>query len=136
MKALTRALAFATAGLAQAVSIAAPWNGQPLWWLQLLSMATLVWQLDSLRGDMRSGRNATLYGWLFATTWLCGTFWWLFISMHTYGGMPAPLAAIAVLALAAGLALYYAVACGVFLRFSPVSRAGAAVFFAALWLLA
>ena len=136
MKALTRALAFAAAGLAQAVSIAAPWNGQPLWWLQLLSMAMLVWQLDSLRGDMRPGRNATLYGWLFATTWLCGTFWWLFISMHTYGGMPAPLAAIAVLALAAGLALYYAVACGVFLRLSPASRAGAAVFFAALWLLA
>jgi apolipoprotein N-acyltransferase len=136
VKALTRALAFAAAGLAQAVSIAAPWNGQPLWWLQLLSTATLVWQLDSLRGDMRPGRNATLHGWLFATTWLCGTFWWLFISMHTYGGMPAPLAAVAVLALAAGLALYYAVACGVFLRFSPTSRAGAAVFFAALWLLA
>ena len=136
MKALVRALVFAAAGLAQAVSIAAPWNGQPLWWLQLLSTAALVWQLDALRADARPGRRATLYGWLFATTWLCGTFWWLFISMHTYGGMPAPLAAIAVLALAAGLALYYAVACGVFVRFAPTSPAGAAVFFAALWLLA
>jgi apolipoprotein N-acyltransferase len=26
-----------------------------------------------------------------------GTFWWLFISMHTYGGLAAPLAALAVL---------------------------------------
>ena len=52
--------------------------------------------------------RAALLGWLFATAWLCGTFWWLFISMHTYGGLAAPLAAIAVLALAAFLALYYA----------------------------
>jgi apolipoprotein N-acyltransferase len=37
-----------------------------------------------------------------------GTFWWLFISMHTYGGLAAPLAALAVLGLAAFLALYYA----------------------------
>jgi len=131
-----RALAFGVAGLAQAISIAAPWNGQPLWWLQLLSTAALVWQLDVLRADARPGRRATLYGWLFATTWLCGTFWWLFISMHTYGGMPAPLAAIAVFALAAALALYYAVACGVFVRFSPANRTGAAVFFAAVWTLA
>jgi hypothetical protein len=47
-------------------------------------------------------------GWVFATAWLTGTFWWLFISMHVYGGLPAPLAVLAVLLLAAFLALYYA----------------------------
>ena len=91
MKTALRALGFGLAGMAQAASMAAPWNGQPLWWLQLLSLAALVWQLDALRpaggegtaARPRPWRAAGLLGWLFATAWLCGTFWWLFISMHT-----------------------------------------------------
>ena len=35
--------------------------------------------------------------------------------MHLYGGLPSVLAALAVLLLAAFLALYYALACGVWL---------------------
>ncbi|MBT2305018.1 apolipoprotein N-acyltransferase [Variovorax paradoxus] len=139
MKTLARALGFGIAGLAQAAAIAAPWNGQPLWWLQLISFAALVWQLDALRARTSprpSWRSAAFYGWLFATAWLCGTFWWLFISMHTYGGLAAPLAALAVLALSAALALYYAAACAFFIAFAPASRAHAAVLFAALWTLA
>ena len=30
------------AGLAQAAAVAAPWSGQPQWWLQLLSLAVLA----------------------------------------------------------------------------------------------
>ncbi|MBT2323931.1 apolipoprotein N-acyltransferase [Variovorax paradoxus] len=133
MKTLARALGVGGAGLAQAAAIAAPWNGQPLWWLQLLSLAALVWQLDALRPSWRS---AAFHGWLFATAWLCGTFWWLFISMHTYGGLAAPLAALAVFALAAALALYYALACAFFVAFSPAGRLHATLLFAALWTLA
>ena len=81
--------------------------GQPLWWLQLQSLAALAWLVQR----QPSWRRAALLGWLFATAWLTGTFWWLFVSMHTYGGLAAPLAALAVLALAAFLALYYAAAC-------------------------
>jgi apolipoprotein N-acyltransferase len=139
LKTLARALGFGIAGLAQAAAIAAPWNGQPVWWLQMISLAALVWQLDALgtrTGPRPAWRSATFYGWLFATAWLCGTFWWLFISMHTYGGLAAPLAALAVLALSAGLALYYAAACAFFIAFAPASRAHAAVLFAALWTLA
>ncbi|SEB02007.1 apolipoprotein N-acyltransferase [Variovorax sp. YR216] len=139
MNALVRALGFGLAGLAQAASIAAPWNGQPQWWLQLLSLAALVWLLDGLRNaDGRAGawRCGAFQGWIFTTTWLCGTFWWLFISMHTYGGLPAPLAAIAVFALSAALALYYVVACGLYVAFAPSSPVGSAAFFAALWTLA
>ncbi len=139
MNTLLRALGFGLAGLAQAASIAAPWNGQPLWWLQLLSLAALVWLLDALRtptSQRPRWRRAALHGWLFATAWLCGTFWWLFISLHTYGGLAAPLAVIAVLALAAGLALYYATACAFFVAFAPASRAQAAVLFAGVWTLA
>ncbi|MES2533622.1 MAG: apolipoprotein N-acyltransferase [Pseudomonadota bacterium] len=132
-----RLLGFTIAGLAQALSIAAPWNGQPLWWLQILSLAALVWQLEALRNPASTTpwRAAALHGWAFATAWLCGTFWWLFISMHTYGGLPAPLAAVAVLALAAALSLYYAAACGVFVLLKPAGRLPAALLFAALWTL-
>ena len=138
MKTFWQGAGFAAAGAAQALSIAAPWSGQPLWWLQILSMAFLVWRLDAIRsrGPARSSRQAIGFGWLFATAWLCGTFWWLFISLHTYGGLAAPVAVIAIVALAAALGLYYALACGIYARFGPANRFAAAVFFASLWTVA
>ena len=120
------------AGLAQALAMAAPWDGQPRWWLQLLALGLLAWQLER----STSWKQAALAGWLFATAWLAATFWWLYISMHTYGGLPAALAVLAVLALAAALALYYAVACALQQRYAPAQRALRALLFAALWLLA
>ena len=120
------------AGLAQAVSIANPWNGQPLWWLQLLSMGGLYWLVERAA----TPRRAALVGWVFACAWLSGTFWWLFISLHTYGGLPAVLAVLAVGGLAAGLALPYAWACGGFKALAPVQSALRAMIFAFSWLLA
>jgi apolipoprotein N-acyltransferase len=120
------------AGLAQAASIAAPWSGQPLWWLQLLSLATLAW----LAQQAPSWRRAALLGWTFATAWLAGTFWWLFISMHVYGGLASPLAAFAVLALAVLLGAYYAAACAIFAAVHRPNRLLRGLVFAALWLLA
>ncbi|RQO38851.1 apolipoprotein N-acyltransferase [Variovorax sp. KBW07] len=133
---LFRLLGFGIAGLAQAVSMASPASGKPLWWLQLLSLGAFVWLLDSLRGQGAGWRRAGLHGWLFSTAWLTGSFWWLFISMHTYGGLPAPLAAIAVLALAAALGLYYAVAAAWFVVRGPQGRVTGALVFTALWTLA
>jgi apolipoprotein N-acyltransferase len=120
------------AGWAQALAIAAPWNGQPLWWLQLVSLAALAW----LARQAGSWRRAGLLGWVFATTWLCATFWWLFISMHVYGGLPAPLAAAAVLALAALLSLYYTAACAIFAALHRHSAPLRAFIFAAAWMIA
>ncbi len=129
------------AGLAQAASIAMPWGrwqGEPLWWLQVISLGTLVWLLDDLRVENRPGawRRALLFGGAFGTAWLGGTFWWLFISMHTYGGMAAPLAGVATLGLAVTLALYYAAACGLFVALAPAHRAMATIVFVAFWTLA
>ena len=120
------------AGLLQAASIAAPWSGQPLWWLQLVSLATLAWLVQ----QAPSWRRAALLGWTFASAWLAATFWWLFISMHVYGGLPAPLAVIAVLGLAAFLGAYYAAACAVFAALDRPGRLWRGLVFAALWLLA
>jgi apolipoprotein N-acyltransferase len=118
------------AGLLQAFSLAFPGTGQPLWWLQLLSLATLAGLLQR----QASPRAAALLGWLFATAWLAGTFWWLFISMHVYGGLAAPLAAAAVLLLAGFLSLYYAAAAGLF-RAAAGQRPGRdGALFAGLWL--
>lgn len=125
------------AGCAHAASMAwplsGPSHGQPVWWLQLLALSMLAWLLAGCRGHWRL---AALWGGLFATAWLAATFWWTFIALHTYGGLPASLAVLAVLALAGLLALYYAAACGLYVFLAPANRAFAALVFAALWLLA
>ncbi|MBK0394980.1 apolipoprotein N-acyltransferase [Ramlibacter algicola] len=122
----------AVAGLAHAASLALPGSGQPAWWLQLAALAVLA----GLVQRAPTWRRAALAGWVFTTAWLCGTFWWLYISMHSYGGLPAPLAALAVFALAAFLACYYAVAAGLQRWLAPQGAWWGALSFAALWTLA
>ncbi|MDR2128074.1 MAG: apolipoprotein N-acyltransferase [Burkholderiaceae bacterium] len=129
------ALAALLAGAGQALALADPWTGQAHGWLQMLTLAALVWLL--LRGA--SFWRGGALGWLFALGWLAGAFWWLFISMHTYGGLLAPLALAAVLALAGFLALYYGVAAALFawlLGRKGLGVAWRALAFAALWTLA
>jgi apolipoprotein N-acyltransferase len=138
-------------GVAQALAIADPWTGQPHGWLQVLSLAVLVaqlvqrtrrevsWSASTWARPEKTGtawRRGLLLGWLFGLGWLAGSFWWLYISMHTYGGLPAALAVLAVLALAGALSLYYAAACALQVRYAPRERAARALLFAALWLLA
>lgn len=120
----------AAAGILQAFSIAWPGSGQPLWWLQLLSLAGLAVLLRRAPG----ARSAALRGWVFATAWLAATFWWLFISMHVYGGLPSWMAATGVLGLAAFLALYYGLAAGVFRALASGRPLLDALLFAAVWL--
>ncbi len=106
--------------------------GQPLWWGQTLALALLVHLLLA----SASPRHAAWLGWLFATAWLACTFAWLYTSMHTYGGLAAPLAVLAVLVLAALLALYYAGALWCFKVLAHINKALAALYFVALWVLA
>lgn len=124
------AAAALAAGGAQALALSALLPGPLSVALQLLSLAWLAHLLRSV--DVR---RAALAGWLFATAWLAGSFWWLFISMHTYGGLAAPLSALAVLALAAFLALYYGAAAAALARLRLPQGAAWALAFAALWTL-
>ncbi len=101
-----------------------------LWALPLATLAGLVWRLNQA-----SPARAALLGWCYGTAWLCAGVWWLFISMHRYGGLPAVLAVGGVLFLAGVLALYLAVACAAYARWRH-GRASDAALFAALWLLA
>ena len=130
------------AGYAHALSMAWPFvtigplaTGQAWGGLQLASLSVLVWQLAPALAARRAALAAWL-GWLFASAMLAGTFWWLFISMHFYGGLPAALTVLAVLALATALALYYALSAAVYVLVAPASAVGRAVVFAGLWLLA
>lgn len=118
----------AAGGLLQTASFA------PLgaWPLQILGLALLVHALERAE----PARAARL-GWLFGFCWLASGLWWLFISIHRYGGIAAPLAGAAVALLAAALALYYALAAGLWARLRMVeTNAFGAALFAACWLLA
>ena len=125
------------AGVLHALSLAWPFAsglaaGQPVWWLQLLAFFALAWQLDK----SPSVRRGALIAWLFGTAMQCATWWWLFISLHVYGGLASPLAVIAIVGLAGFLALYHAACGALYVAFAPVNRAGRALLLAALWLLA
>ena len=124
------AAAAVVAGLLQAGSIAWPPTGEPLWWLQILSLSMLAGLLQR----QSSSPSGAVLGWLFSCAWLTGTWWWLFISMHVYAGLAASLAGIAVVLLAGFLSLYYALAAALFVRGrrATVLRDGA--LFAGLWL--
>ena len=102
-----------------------------LWPLQLIAVALLAWRVAGA-GAVR----AAALGFAFGVGWLCAGTWWLFVSMHRYGGLSTPLAALAVLALAAFLSLYLAAAMALAARWRSPSPARSAVVFAAAWLLA
>ncbi len=102
------------------------------WWLQLLMVAVLAWRVAAAPTAWR----AAWLGWAFGTAWLAGGVWWLFISMHRYGGLPAWLAALAVLLLAGFLSIYLALAMAAVARRRALPAWQAALTFAAAWLLA
>lgn len=97
----------AMAATAHALAMAWPGTGQAIGWLQWLAMLGLAWALC----QTMSARQAALWGACFGTISLTGSTWWLFISLNTYGGLHATLAALAVLLLSVALSLYLAAAC-------------------------
>jgi apolipoprotein N-acyltransferase len=102
------------------------------WWpLQIVAVMLLAAAVKDASPRQAAGR-----GFCFGVAWLTSGLWWLYISMHDYGGMPAPLAAGAVVLLSAALSLYLAATMALFARL----RTGHAVLdslgFAACWLLA
>jgi apolipoprotein N-acyltransferase len=100
--------------------------------MQVLALAVLFHCIRACT----SPKHALLQGAVFSSAWLSATFWWLYVSMHTYGGLPAVAAALSVGALALALSLYYALATSILWRLRHVRPAFAAIAFAALWTLA
>ena len=120
--------------LASAASTAWPFDfllplGRPVWWLQFLGLGAFCAVLNRCSG----ARQAAQAGVLFASVWLCATFWWLYVAMHTYAGLNGLIAAVAVVLLAAALAIYYGLVCAVYVYLGERNPALASVVFAALW---
>ena len=82
----------------------------PDWSLPFAQIATLA-VLAALTFQTDSPRRAAGLGWLFGLSQFGIGVYWLTISMHTYGGMPLPLAIAALLLFAAAMGLYPALAC-------------------------
>lgn len=68
--------------------------------IQLITLAMLFWCI------FKQPHYAIRYSLLFSIAHFCTGIYWLFISMHTYGHLAAPLAATAVLFLSFYLSLY------------------------------
>jgi apolipoprotein N-acyltransferase len=102
-----------------------------LWGLQFACIGLLAWGIARVRPA-----RAAVIGWSFGTAWLAAGTWWLFISMQRYGGLPAPLAALAVAALAGALSLYLAAAMALVARLRRGHALADAAVFGACWLLA
>ncbi len=125
------------AAYAQSAGVSWPFTfafetGQSFWWLQCLALAALVAVLH----HCSNWKQAAGFGLLFATTWLCATFWWLYISMHTYAGLNSLLTVLAIVTLAAALGLYYAAACGFYWFLKGNKPFLASLLFAAMWTIA
>ena len=79
------------------------------WWpLEILGLATLFYQV------LRSAdvKSAGLIGWAFGFGWTAAGTHWLYVSLHDFGAMAAPIAVAAVLLLAWGMGFYVALAMG------------------------
>jgi len=101
------------------------------WPLQLAIVALLAWRVAAA-----ARWHAAALGLAFGTAWLAAGTWWLFISMHRYGGLPAWLTVLAITLLCAALSLYLAAAMAAFVRWRSGLAGRDALLFAALWLLA
>lgn len=101
------------------------------WWLQIGALALVFWRLRTA-----TTRQAGWLGVGFGLGWLGSGLWWLYISMHRYGGMPAGLAVAAVVLLALLLSIYTALAFAAFARWRRDRPMADILLFAAVWLAA
>jgi apolipoprotein N-acyltransferase len=110
------------AGILQTYATSSPVDASTKGWLQVASAAVLCFILDRTQSNTSvSGvsnlsklKTSFIYGFVFSICWLSSMFWWIYVSLHTYGGLPTFLAVISVLLLAGALSLYYAVACAAY----------------------
>ncbi len=77
------------------------------WWpLQIAAFSALF----ALAQKSASPRSAFALGWAFGSAAMAAGTYWLYVSMHDYGGMPGLMAAFAVILLATALGLLYGLA--------------------------
>ncbi len=110
----------------------APLGWFPLIWLTLAGLFAL---LTSSAERRRTGLNGALMGGAFALGLFLTGVSWVYVSLSTFGGMAAPLAALSTFLFCGVLLIFPALAGFLFVRFSPTGWWQRALFFAALWTL-
>ncbi len=116
------------AGLSGALlAVAFPESGDQAW----LAFVALVPLLVAL--EQASWRGAGILGFLAGAVFWLITIPWVAPTIVRYGGVPWPLAALTLAALAGYLALYTAAFCALLARSRPSSAAGYVVVAASLW---
>jgi len=113
----------APAALAAGIVHAASFAPVDAWWLQSAALAVLVALLLRVHASTAGGAaRAAALGLAFGSGWFVAGVAWLYVSMHRYGGMPAPLAALALLLFGAYLACFPAAVCALTLRAARAAR--------------
>ena len=105
----------------------APFGGFPVAFISLALLACMLGRVASPRAGFALG-----FAWGFGA--FAAGVSWLFVAIHRYGGMPAPLATLAIALFCAYLALYPALAGALFVRLRRAPILSAAALFAALWI--
>lgn len=132
MKRLSCLIAPVIAAIAGALTVFAfaPFR---LWPLQIVCLAVLI----GLTLRAPKPRHAFFTGWAYSAGSLAAGLHWLYISLHQYGGMAAPMAVAAIILLALFLGLFAALACSLTRFFMTGWRAGenisALLLFPAFW---
>jgi len=98
------------AALALGAAFAATFSRWPLWWLAVLTLAGLFALMQRAYEREERARAVASRAFAFGMGWFGIGLAWLYTSMHDFGGMPAPLAAAAVVLFAAYLSLFPALA--------------------------
>jgi apolipoprotein N-acyltransferase len=120
-------------GMMQAFALASPWSGEPNAWLQIAALAGFL----STQQNNTPLKRQFIQTWVFATSWLVGSVWWLYISIHHFGGLPKALTVVAILLLCGGLAIYYAFTASLYFKFKKSHKTYiSAGIFASCWTLA
>jgi len=97
----------------------------------LIALVTPAALFLILRG--LSTKQASSIGWLFGLGFFGAGVSWVYVSIHTYGHTPAPLAALLTFAFCAALALLFLIQCWVYQKY--FSHSHRAIGFAVIWLL-
>jgi len=129
-----RALVAAVPGALMALAFT-PWvHSIDPWCPSLFSSVALAGLLVLLHGATRPLQGAWT-AWGFGTAWVTGGTFWLYVSLHQFGGLPGWLAVAAIVSLAAALSLYMAMLGAAWVRWRRGRWGHDALLFGACWFL-
>ena len=114
----------------------APFGLYPLIWFVFAAFYAIVYRVahSDLPARQKIYRAALLGGCFGFGMFIAGVSW-VYVSLHTFGGMATPVAALATLLFCAGMALYPALASALFAWRPTQNKFLGGIYFASLWTL-